>query len=125
MTFFVPGDPCGYTRMTRRGQWGSKAAQKYIAYKRTVQAYAMKAGLKLPLVATEESPLRIDAYCTFRNRRHVDVENARKGCIDALFYGGKGDRYVFGYHAAPRYVADVPGGEVGMVVVVGATEILR
>lgn len=122
LAFFVPGDPVGYVRMTRRGQWGSKSAQKYIAYKKAVQVYAAKAGLKLPLSATEESPLRIDAYCTFRNRRHPDPENVRKGAVDALFYGGRGDAHVYGYHSAPRYA---PDGEVGVVVVIGATEILR
>ena len=125
MTFFVPGTPVAYVRMTRRGQWGSKSAQRYIAYKKLVQAYAMKAGLKLPLEATEAHPIRVDIYPTHANRRHGDGDNYMKGIFDSLCYGGSGDKYLHGYFSAPRYVADVPGGEVGMVVVVGATEILR
>ena len=124
MTFFVPGDPVGYTRvLPGRGRFSDRA-KKYHAYRSVVEVYARKAGLRLPLEASEAAPLRIDVYCTFRNRRHFDVENIRKGCIDALFRGSN-DKWVFGYHAAPRYIADVPDGEVGMVVVVGATEILR
>jgi hypothetical protein len=122
LAFRVPGDPAGYTRVTQRGKFTLRA-RKYHCYMAAVQAEARRIGLRLPLEVTEASPLRIDTYATFRNRRHPDPENVRKCVVDALFYGGSGDKYVFGYHAAPRY-AETPD-EVGVVVIVGAEEILR
>ena len=102
LTFRIPGDPIGYVRMTGRGKFTARA-KRYHAWMVAVQVEARKAGFRLPMEATEAAPLRIDAYATFKNRRHPDPENVRKGIVDALFYGGNGDKFVFGYHAAPRY----------------------
>lgn len=117
-SFRVIGDPVGYTRLTQRGRFTARA-KKYHAYMVAVQVEARKAGLRLPLVATEVDHLRVDVYCTFSSRRHSDPENVRKGIIDALFYGGKGDKYCYGYHAAPRY-----GINPQVLVMIGAEEIL-
>jgi len=101
--FVVPGDPIGYVRMTRAGRFTARA-KKYHAYMASVQAEARRAGLKLPLEATEHHEIRIITVAKFRNRRHPDPGNVQKAFEDALFYGStSGDKYVGGEYAWPTY----------------------
>lgn len=101
MTFTIPGKAVGYYTRGAHPNW--TRMNQYHAYKRLVQLCAQAAGVELPLSATKESPVKIDVVAYFPNGTHCDTENVRKGVVDALFYGGNGDKYAYGSHDAPRY----------------------
>ena len=108
--------------MNRGGKFSPRAKRSH-AYMIEVQVAARKVGLRLPLEPTETHPVRVDIYPTHANRRHPDGDNIFKLVADALCYGGRGDKFLHGYFSAPRY-AETPD-EVGVVVIIGAEEILR
>lgn len=71
------------------------------------------AGVEIPLTATKDEPLFIKIIAYFRNGVHADVENVRKGCVDAMFYDplskSKGDdKWVAGSFPLPRYDEEEP-----------------
>ena len=107
ITFTIPGKAVGYYSHGKVPNW--TRANEYTAYKVYVQIQAIYAGLKLPLFADKDDPLRIDVTCYFKNGVHSDPENVRAGIVDALFYDkmrkvkGKGDKFAWGLHEAPRY----------------------
>jgi len=71
-----------------------------------VNAVAIQAGIR-DLQATEAERIGIHVASFFKNRRHPDSENVRKGVIDALFYGAKfGDKYVWGMDCGASYGPD-------------------
>ena len=99
MKFTVLG-PVGYVRMNRRSVWTARA-QRYISFKKAVQAEARKAGLRLPLVATKDRPVLVATRCSYPNAKAIpDCSNVQKAAEDALCYGAKGgDKYVAGFYA--------------------------
>ncbi len=104
LSFTVPGDPVPYLRMTQ-GQirlmripdssLSSKALavkgriRRYLAYKDLVAWQAR--GLEFDRRPKFKTYLHVMIY--FRDRKHPDAENVRKGIQDALF---KQDKYVAG-----------------------------
>jgi len=111
--FEVPGDPRGYTTTTFRDKGRSPRYKKYREYCRLVREYAAMAGVEIPLTASREEPLFIKIVAYFRNGVHADVENVRKGCVDAMFYDPlskkKGDdKWVAGSFPLPRYDEEEP-----------------
>ena len=111
--FTVPGQPQGYVRRTRRNLWTPRV-KSYHAWMQSVQVYARKAGLLLPLEATKDTQIRISIFCLFaRKRIPPDVDGVLKAVQDALFYKSKsGDRYVTGCSEA------IWDSEVGQVTIV-------
>jgi len=115
-SFVVPGDPVGYYAEGKQPNW--KRRNAYVAYKRLVQAYAMTAGVHLPLRATAERPLLVHVVPYFASGVHCDPENVRKGVTDALFYAGKGakkgaaDKHTGGSFPWPLYDRERPRVEV-------------
>ena len=100
-----------YTRGSRPA--GSRLAQ-YQSWREHVRASAAKVGFKLPLMVLEHEPIYVYVVAYFVDRRHPDVENVRKGIVDALFYvtkaekqllgeGAGSDKWVAGAHSLPRY----------------------
>ena len=89
-------------------------AREYADWK----AHVVKHTPPLLLHATKTAPVRVDVWCYFPNGTHGDVENVRKGVVDALFrHREGGDKYVYGYHhfplydaANPRVVVEITGG---------------
>lgn len=111
--FEVPGDPRGYTSTTNRDKGVSARYRKYKDYCKRVREYAEGAGVPIPLTASEDAPLHISVFAYYRNGNHCDVENSRKGAVDALFYDPftkrKGnDRWVSGRFPLPRYSEEDP-----------------
>lgn len=111
--FEVPGNPCGYTTTTSRDKGISKRYRKYKDYCKRVREYASAAGVPIPLEADRDAPLFIKIKAYFRNGVHADVENVRKGCVDALFYDPlskrKGnDKWVAGEFSLPLYDKEDP-----------------
>jgi len=115
--FVVSGPPVGYTATTTRGKWNADF-QKYANYAKFVRACALRAGIKLPLFASEKKPLIIKTIAYFPNRRHCDPGNVQKGICDALFYDEFGindvpakkrrsrkgnDKFTGGSFPPPRY----------------------
>ncbi len=86
------GNPIGYYSMTHRGKWVDKRAIRYLAWKRfVVHCWIMKFG-NLPKFKPG-AEIRLNVHCSFKNERHFDPENVRKGISDALF---KNDKHVWG-----------------------------
>ncbi len=113
MKFIVPGDPFGHVAATAYSKNYSKQYAKFIKYAKFVRYCAIEAGIRLPLNADISNPLLIKTFSYFRDRRHCDPENVRKGICDALFYDPvqkkKGnDKYTAGYFPPPRYDPDNP-----------------
>lgn len=108
----IYADPVGYYSSTRRGQWIDPRAKKYHAWSKLVRDLSEARGLRLPLQAAEDVEVEVETQAYFRNRTHPDPENVHKGIVDALFYGGKGDKYTGGKYGWPRYDADQPRVEV-------------
>jgi hypothetical protein len=107
--FTVLGPPVGYVAKATRGH---EPAKKYWAYGEKVRLYALQAGLRLPLEATEQKPICVHVLCFFDTRRHCDPENCCKGIKDFLFYKSRnGDKFTGGSHAPPFY-GDAPRVEV-------------
>ena len=96
--FKVPGKLVGYTRMTRRGRFSPKA-KAYHVYMEKVQWLAKQAGVPLPLVSSDDKPIRIETRpYTIRPRGqvHPDPDNIWKAVADALAYPRKRDQDCFG-----------------------------
>lgn len=115
--FVIPGDPRGYTTTTHRDKGRSDRYRKYKKYCQDVRHFAAIAGVPIPLTATESKPLMIKIRAYFRNGNHADVENVRKGAVDAMFYDPiskkKGnDKWVAGYFPVPYYDENNPRVEV-------------
>ena len=111
------GDVSGYETMTRPGRF-SPRAKRYHAWCQRVRLTAMGAGFtRLPLPAPDR-PVRIDVACWFGSRKHAEVENVRKGVVDALYYPHSRvsrrhlDRWVYGSHEPAHYDRDNPRVEV-------------
>ena len=111
LQFTVHGQASGYYSQGARPNWTRKT--QYVEWKKLVQGVA-SAYTVLPLVATEVAPVRITTVAWFKNRVHPDTENIHKGCVDALFYGskGNGDKYTAGAFSWPQYDPDDPRVEV-------------
>jgi hypothetical protein len=93
--FSVPGKAVGYYTAGARPNWTRLKA--YRAYRDVVAFYATRAGLVLPLVATEQVPVYVSTWLYCSTRLHHDPENIRKGICDLLFYKAKGgDKHVGG-----------------------------
>lgn len=113
--FTVPGSPTGYYA---EGKYPNlKRRNAYVAYKQNVQACAMAAGLRLPLVASREAPLMIHVVSYFETGVHSDPGNVQKGIVDALFYSGRrgkgtGDKWTGGSFPPPRYDRENPRVEI-------------
>jgi len=111
--FEVPGEPRGYTSTTSRDKGVSARYRKYADYCKRVREFASGAGVPIPLTASEDIPLYIRVVAYYRNGVHCDVENSRKGAIDALFYDPlsrrKGqDKWVAGSFPLPKYDPEDP-----------------
>lgn len=111
--FEVPGSPRGYTVTTHRDKGRSPRYKKYREYCALVREHASIAGVEIPMTASREEPLFIKVIAYFRDGVHADVENVRKGCVDALFYcpftKKKGDdKWVAGSFPLPKYDKEEP-----------------
>lgn len=95
VAFAIPGHAIGYYTRGAKPNW--TRMKEYHAYKLTVQEYASRAGIDLPVTAVETVPVIVTTQLYSRNRVHHDPENVHKGIVDALFYGAKGgDKHVGG-----------------------------
>lgn len=107
--FEIPGEAVGYYASGSHPNW--KRMNAYHAYKKVAQLYAVKAGLRLPMVASEVRSLFVGVLCVFKDRRHPDPANVQKGICDALFYTkhekGAGDKHT-GALAMPPIYGDTP-----------------
>lgn len=131
--FTVFGPPVGYYAQGRsRPKKGSKTwlrMIKYHDYQRTVRQVAAMAGIKLPVKATSDHPLKFTTISYFSSKVHPDPENVHKGIKDALFWEpkddmskfvrkmngetkGTADKYTAGYYDAPLYDKENPRVEV-------------
>ena len=74
----VPGRPVPAARMTRRGKWVSRQAQRYLAYKEEV-AWAAREVIEEPL----EGPVgvRIDVFIA--GGKQGDADNYGKSILDS------------------------------------------
>lgn len=104
VSFIVPSDPVPYLRMTqgevklmripdhklRPGGLRIKTAiRRYFAYKDQVHLAAWANHVD----AEPKGKIYLNVMIYFRNRKHADPENVRKGIQDAIF---KKDKYVAG-----------------------------
>lgn len=117
MTFTIYGDPQGYYAQAGRnihamGKKHKERAEKYRDWQCCVRAFATVAKIKLPLKATKEQPLDIRTVSYFASGVHCDPGNVQKGVVDALFYGGSGDKYTGGSFPPPLYDKENPRIEV-------------
>lgn len=103
-SFTIHGKPVGYYSTTHKGVWTDPRVKKYHAWRDEVRRAASKAGITLPLVATEMHPLIILTVATFANRVHPDPENVHKGIVDALFYMSKAERAIFKKSSSDKHV---------------------
>lgn len=115
--FTVPGPPRGFLAVDRRrGRVAPsvlKRVQEMRSYRDKVRIYALQAGLKLPLEASEEFPVLVHVSCFFDSRVHPDPENVSKLLRDVLFYKAPGgDKHVGGYHSPPLYDQKNPRVEI-------------
>lgn len=79
MKFVVPGRPVPAVRMTRRGKWVKKRAQRYLAYKDQVGWVARVAGIK-----RIGGPVKVSMTFYFANNQLPDVDNLVKAIMDGL-----------------------------------------
>jgi len=118
--FYVPGIPRGYTTTTYKGKFirggKDKSYENYVNYCKEVRISARKAGVDLPINTTKDSQWTVSTIAYFKDGRHPDPENIRKGVADALCYqedkikGSKkgNDKYCAGCFLPPRYDKDNP-----------------
>jgi len=118
--FYVPGIPRGYTTTTYKGKFirggKDKSYENYVEYCKEVRDYARKAGVNLPLITAKKDEYCVSTIAYFKDGRHPDPENIRKGVADALCYkedkikGSKkgNDKYCGGSFLPPRYDKENP-----------------
>lgn len=106
LRFEISGDPVPYTRMTQRQVKLMRIPRamvndnmltlydkisRYFTWKQQAQWIAIeaesKSNLKYPRSPKEKVYLNVEVF--FRNKRHADPENIRKGLQDALFIQDK------------------------------------
>jgi len=75
----IPGRPVPAVRMTQRGKFVSRAAQRYLAYKNQV-AWAAKQARIRPV----EGPVEVEGVVYIHGGREGDVDNYCKTLLDAL-----------------------------------------
>lgn len=109
-TFVISGKPVGYYACGKFPNW--TRMKEYHAWKEHAQACAVAAGMTLPLTATKDRPIIVSVRCYFENGVHCDTGNVQKGTCDALFYGGKGDKFSGGHFTPPFYDKQNPRVEV-------------
>lgn len=120
--FIVPGDPGGYLRMTQGQVKLMKIPrhkltpnllkvydriERYLSYKEFVNY----CGLKLKFERSPRKRILLHVMIYFRNNKHPDPENVRKGIQDALFTT---DKYVAGCYDFD-YDKDSPRAEIEIV----------
>lgn len=89
--FTIPGQPVGYTRQT---YWQARIGnlphvKRYRAWKEFVRICS----LQVKFNRNPIDKIRLDVMIYFKNKKHPDPENVRKGIQDALF---ENDKYVIG-----------------------------
>lgn len=105
------GNPIPYERMTQRGKWKNRRAQRYLAWKKYVQeCWLEKYGRFLKYDGSES--IRLDVTCLFRGENHGDPDNIYKGIADALFAN---DKHVFG-RINFAHCTDRPGVRIEIVI---------
>ena len=109
-SFTIPGHPVGYYAQGKLPNWSRM--KKYVEYKKKVQLEALCHGLILPLKATKDRPVSIKVVSYFKTGVHCDPGNVLKGIVDALFYGGQGDKFTGGVFHWPLYDPVNPRAEV-------------
>jgi len=75
----IPGRPVPAVRMTQRGKFVSRAAQRYLAYKNQVAWFAKQARIR-PV----EGPVEVEGVVYIHGGREGDVDNYCKTLLDAL-----------------------------------------
>mgnify|MGYP001946860403 CR=1 FL=1 len=77
--FTVPGRPVPAARMTRRGKFVSKQAQRYLAYKEKVGWIARQNRVK-----RMDGPVAVEVYVYLHRGRQGDADNYGKSITDSL-----------------------------------------
>lgn len=82
ITITVPGRPVPFDRMTGRGKWVRRAAERYLAYKNNVGWAAKAAGVFHPI----KGPVEVEAvaYMASAPGREPDIDNLAKSWLDGL-----------------------------------------
>ena len=88
------GNPIPYERMTQRGKFVKKSAQRYIAWIDFVQKQWL-AQVKAPLPSSKNFHWTLDVSIGFKGENHGDPDNCRKAIQDAIFKIA-GDKHVDG-----------------------------
>ena len=101
------GNPIPYERMTQRGKWKNKRAQRYLAWKKYVQECWLEKYGRLPKYDGSNS-LQLDVACLFKGENHADPDNIYKAIADSLF---KNDKHVWG-RVCFAHVAQDPGVKI-------------
>lgn len=97
--------------------------EQYFAWREHICYHASQAGVQLPWRVTKNSRQMVYIVAYFENGNHPDVENVRKGIVDALVYVSKemkallgpgygSDKWIGGGHSLPRYDKVKPRAEV-------------
>lgn len=98
VTWEVKVKPMGAVRMTQKGKWNDKAAQRYLGYKRLLGYEArkhIKTPMQQPIIVTADFYYQIPASFTKAKRQLIqdgklrpvvkpDIDNAAKGIMDSL-----------------------------------------
>lgn len=75
------GRPVPAVRMTQKGKWRSKQAQRYLQYKTDLGWQAKEAGYKYPA----DGPMEVTATAyILAGGRDMDIDNLLKSFLDAL-----------------------------------------
>jgi len=75
----IPGRPVPAVRMTQRGKFVSRAAQRYLAYKNQVAWIAKQARIR-PVVG----PVEVEGVVYIHGLREGDADNYAKTILDGL-----------------------------------------
>ena len=120
--FEIKVKPMGAVRMTQKGKWNDKAAQRYLGYKRLLGYEArkhIKTPMQQPIIVTADFyyPLPKDtskvkralaAEGKYRPVVKPDIDNAAKGVMDSLNkIAYEDDNQVVGL-ITNKYYADEP-----------------
>jgi len=80
ISFTVPGRPVPAARMTRRGKYLKRSAQRYLAYKDAV-GWAARVALKEPFAG----PVGVEIWAYIAGgRRPGDTDNLGKALLDGM-----------------------------------------
>lgn len=83
ISFTVPGRPVPAARMTRRGKWIKRNAQRYLAYKDMVRWTAWEV-MRKKEIPPFEGPVGVEIHAYIAGGRMGDIDNIEKTVFDGM-----------------------------------------